>query len=91
MDSQKGSKSGHHEDSSDSCPHDANDCCGQNCPNKDCCLHLNVYQPLTFQTLSIEFDSFQYDMVSVEKNDFYKFFHYKELIYSVWQPPKLLS
>ena len=28
---------------------------------------------------------------SVVVKDFYKFFHYKELIYSVWQPPKLIS
>lgn len=82
---------GHSEESGD-CQHEGNkDCCGTNCPNSDCCLHLNAYQPLSFQTVEISADEIQFTFANQEKNDFYKSFYYQELIYSVWQPPKLIS
>jgi hypothetical protein len=83
--------SDHPADEKGHCAHDQNDCCGNNCPNNDCCLHLNVYQPLTFQMNQLESVDVPKDVDSSEKNDSYNFFHYKELIYSVWQPPKLIS
>lgn len=81
----------HETDEEGKCHHDQNDCCGTNCPNKDCCLHLNVYQPLSFHTNILDELEIHNGYDEVENHDFYKFFHYKELIFSVWQPPKLFS
>lgn len=90
-DSEKTGHENHEKDEAGDCQHDQNDCCGNNCPNKDCCLHLNVYQPINFQLNSLEKIEAINGFESVVVKDFYKFFHYKELIYSVWQPPKLIS
>ena len=73
------------------CHHSQKDCCGNNCPKSNCCLHLNVYQTLSLNWNELNQLEIPLEFHSTHKNDYYRFFHVKELIYSVWQPPKLIS
>src|SRR5690606_17991924 len=73
------------------CNHSKDGCCGNNCEKKGCCLHSNVYQSINFLEENQNFLEIPDGLTSSKQAHYYSNFYYQELIYSVWQPPKIIS
>ena len=63
--------------------------CGDNCPTHDCCVHMNVLKNFV-QQFNSKLNTVSFASKQI-KNEYYLSFHFKDISYSFWHPPKYIS
>lgn len=79
----------HSENSKDSKSCKDDNHCQGNCPKQDCCVYANMLKNYVQQSAQkLQIASFPLKQIN---NEYYLSFHFKDISYSFWHPPKYIS